>query len=48
MMSTMLSEERKTCDNKLADEKRAIETKFNLVMKDEIGKIMAELTLLQP
>ena len=48
MMSTMLSEERKTCDNKLADEKRVIETKFNKVMKDEIAKIMAELSLLQP
>jgi len=28
-MSTMLSEETKTCDKKLADEKKIIETKFN-------------------
>ena len=42
-MSTMLSEERKTCNNKLADEKRVIETKFNKVMKDEIDKMKTEL-----
>ncbi len=44
----MLSEVRKTCQKLLADEKKIIETKFNEVMKDEIAKIMAELSLLQP
>jgi hypothetical protein len=48
MMSTMLSEERKTCEKLLADEKIISETKYNKVMNDEIAKIKTELSCLLP
>jgi len=47
-MSTMLSEERKTCEKLLADEMKINETKYNKVMKDEIAKMKEELSCLQP
>jgi flagellar capping protein FliD len=45
-MSNKLSEERKTCEKKLAEEKNKIETQYNQIMKDEMAKMKADLTMM--
>ncbi len=47
-MSTKLSEERKTCEKQLGDEKKKIETQYKNLMDEEIAKMKAELAFLQP
>jgi hypothetical protein len=47
-MSAKLSEERKTSEKKLADEKGVIETQYKKKMEDDIAKMKSELAFLQP
>jgi hypothetical protein len=47
-MSNKLSEERKICEKKLAEEKNKIETQYNQIMKAEIAKMKANLSIIMP
>lgn len=47
-MSTKLSEERKTCEKKLKEEKNNIETQYKKIMQDEIAKMKADLAMIMP